>query len=91
MSKDNFATPLTRFFRVSACKATALHHLFQNKKLFNCLHKLSNGIDCAPKTALPAEISRQIYIFRDFLMQKYKPPRFATFTYLPDACTNLTY
>ena len=47
MSKDNFATPLTRFFRVSACKATALHHLFQNKKLFNCLHKLSNGIDCA--------------------------------------------
>lgn len=91
MSKDNFATPLTRFFRASACKATALHHLFQNKKLFNCLHKLPNGIDCAPKTALPAEISHQIYIFRDFLMQNTNYPVLQRFTYLPDACTNLTY
>ena len=47
-----------------------------------CLHKLPNGIDCAPKTALPAENLHQIYIFRDFLMQKYKPPRFAT-VYVP--------
>jgi len=31
MSKDNFATPLTRFFRVSACKVSVLHHLFPKK------------------------------------------------------------
>ena len=50
----------------------------------NCANAYTNcqTVLTAQKTALPAEISHQIYIFRDFLMQKYKPPRFAT-VYVP--------
>lgn len=81
MSKDNFATPLTRFFRVSACKATALHHLFQNKKLFNCLHKLSNGIDCAKNCPTRRNFAPNLHC-PWFFNAKHKLSRFAT-VYVP--------
>ena len=81
MSKDNFATPLTRFFRASACKATALHHLFQNKKLFNCLHKLSNGIDCAKNCPTRRNFAPNLH-FPWFFNAKHKLSRFAT-VYVP--------